>query len=280
MDNIKLKSYDSSQVGVSFSGNTFSKHNPQILSNSPEGGLGSLSVEIKINNLERRLENTEKMVSFLEEMLRLKEEERKNEYKMDQNKILELNKKLSTLEDYIKYVHKKEKANKEFFLDKLEQLEKKYAKFMENKSSINEFYANKFSDIETILKKNEVILDDIVEQKIEKLNQEVNSKLSDLLGLMNELSTSTENSEYRIIESKESIRNLQKEQLEFIKIISILKEKANTLDYVMDQISLLKERYYYIFQQFGDNSNEEDKFLNKVFNLDNKPEYDEDPRYK
>ena len=58
-------------------------------------------------------------------------------------------------------------------------------------------------------------------------------------------------------ELKESIRLVQNDHLSFVKIITILKEKAETLDYIMSQITDLKQRYNKIF-------GEDEKFLNKL----------------
>ena len=72
----------------------------------------------------------------------------------------------------------------------------------------------------------------------------------------------------RIIESKEIVRNIQNDHLDFIKIVTILKEKADTLDFVVEQIGDLKLKYLKIIKIFGEESSEENKFLNKIFNND------------
>ena len=72
----------------------------------------------------------------------------------------------------------------------------------------------------------------------------------------------------KILESKEIIRNIQNDHIDFLKIVTILKEKTDTLDYLMDQISDLKKKYLKIIKIFNEESSEENKFLNKIFNTD------------
>ena len=57
---------------------------------------------------------------------------------------------------------------------------------------------------------------------------------------------------------------IQNDHLDFIKILSILKEKSDSIDYIMTQISDLKNRYSKIIKIYGEQSKEEDKFFNKI----------------
>ena len=72
----------------------------------------------------------------------------------------------------------------------------------------------------------------------------------------------------KIIESKELIRNIQLDHIDFLKIVTLLKEKSDTLDYVLEQISDLKNKYLKIIKIFNEESTEENKLLNKIFNND------------
>jgi hypothetical protein len=72
----------------------------------------------------------------------------------------------------------------------------------------------------------------------------------------------------KIIESKEVIRNIQNDHLDFLKIVTLLKEKSDTLDYVLEQISDLKNKYLKIIKIFNEEPSEENKVLNKIFNND------------
>jgi len=72
----------------------------------------------------------------------------------------------------------------------------------------------------------------------------------------------------KIIESKEVIRNIQNDHLDFLKIVTLLKEKSDTLDYVLEQISDLKNKYLKIIKIFNEEPMEDNKVLNKIFNND------------
>lgn len=72
----------------------------------------------------------------------------------------------------------------------------------------------------------------------------------------------------KIIESKEVIRNIQNDHLDFIKIVTLLKEKSDTLDYVLEQISDLKNKYLKIIKIFNEEPIEENRVLNKIFSND------------
>ncbi len=72
----------------------------------------------------------------------------------------------------------------------------------------------------------------------------------------------------KIIESKEVIRNIQNDHLDFLKIVTLLKEKSDTLDYVLQQISDLKNKYLKIIKIFNEEPMEDNKVLNKIFNND------------
>ena len=75
----------------------------------------------------------------------------------------------------------------------------------------------------------------------------------------------------KILESKEIVRNIQNDHIDFLKIVTILKEKSDTLDYLMDQLGDLKKKYLKIMKIFNEETeenNEENKFLNKIYKTD------------
>lgn len=224
----------------------------------------SISTELRLANLEKRLENTEKMLKFYEEMLRLKDEEKKNAADIDQNKIYELNKKVSILEDNLSLFHKKLYDLNNLIFEKFDLIEKKFLKVNDDKSNISDFYSNKFSEVEAMLNKNNIYMENLIVDKIEESNNDLTGKLDDVLSLITEMSKLTEKTECSTNELKESIRLIQNDHLSFVKIISILKEKAETLDYIMSQITEIKLRCSKIIVPQGD-INEEDKFLQKMF---------------
>lgn len=228
-----------------------------------------LTSDFRISNLERRLDATEKMLKFYEEMLRLKDDEKKNEQRIDNNKINELNKKIIHLEEHIKHLHRRLNDQNEIINEKLEIYEKKFNKINENRNNIGEFYASKLAEIEALINKNNILIDSSIEDKLEKIQMNTDGKLEDMLNLINDVSKNNDNLEFNIVESKESIRDIQKDHIDFIKIVSILKEKVDGLDYIIEQITELKQRYQKILQIYGEHSQEEDRFLNKILNEEN-----------
>lgn len=243
-------------------------HSCQCLNYNCSEIQSSIANDLRLSNLERRLDSTEKMLKFYEEMLRLKEEEKKNEIRIDQNKISELIKKIAVLEENNKLLNKRFAERDEFVRDKIEAIEKKFSKVGEIKSSISDFYANKLADIEGIIKKNDILTESLVDDKISHFQLGIDSKLEEMLNLISDIGKSTEQNEFSITESKESIRMIQNDHLDFIKILSILKEKSDSLDYIMTQITDLKNRYSKLIQIYGEQSQEEDKFLQKILGGD------------
>lgn len=224
----------------------------------------SIANDLRVSNLERRLENTEKMLKFYEEMLRLKEEEKKNEFRIDQNKVIELNKKVITLEEHIKFLNKRINEQNEILNEKTEGMEKKLGKFLETKNSIGDFYANKLGDLEALIKKNDILIESVIEEKLSHVQMNFDSKLEEMLNLINDIGKASEVNEFSITESKENIRMIQRDHLDFIKILSILKEKSDSLEFIMSQITELKNQYSKILHIYGEQSQEEDKFLQKI----------------
>lgn len=227
----------------------------------------SIATDMRIGNLERRLDSTEKMLRFYEEMFRLKEEENKNLIRIDQNKIIELNKKIVSLEENIKFLNKKMIEQNEIINEKLEITDKKLEKFYEVKNSIGDFYANKFASIEGLIKKNDILVENLVDDKISHIQINIDGRLEEMLNLINDIAKSTENNEFSISESKENIRIVQSEHLDFIKILSILKQKSDGLDYIMSQIIDLKNQYAKLINKYDNNTIEEEKFLQKVLGV-------------
>ena len=220
--------------------------------------------------MERRLEKNEKIMSFFEEILRLKEDEKKNDKEIDKNLINDLNKRVSLLEDSINVIFKKFNEFSDIFCSKIEKIEKMYNKSIEKKNSLGDFYAGKLSELEGLLKKNEFVIENKIDSKFIEIEKNIDSKIDDMLNLINEVNKIGENNELQNIENKETLRMIQSDHIDFIKIVSILKEKSDALDYIYQQITDLKQNYQKVLQLVGEQTNEEDKILNNMFNAENK----------
>jgi hypothetical protein len=244
--------------------NKYLGHNYSDYNNGPT----SIASEIRLSNLERRLENTEKMLKFYEEMLRLKEEEKKNDFRIDFNRLNDVTKKVNSLDEVIKVLGKRINDQTDLIDEKICLIDKKFGKFSETRNSMSDFYAGKLAEVESIIKKNDVFMENLIDEKIANVNSTFDTKLEDMLNLLNDIGKSSEQNEFNILESRENIRIIQSDHLDFIKILSILKEKSDSLDYIMSQITELKGKYSKIMKIYGENSKEEDKFLNKILGGD------------
>jgi len=224
---------------------------------------------LRISNLEKRLENLEKMLRFYEDLFRLKEEEKKNEYRIDHNKIAELNNKINFLEKNQNNLNKRLNEQNEILDEKLEIYEKRVLKILNGKNSVTELYANKFAEMEAALNKNEIVFDSLIEEKLSKGQLNFDSKFQEILNLVNDIGKSSESNEFLLVESKEAIRTIQNDHLDIIKIISILKDKTDNIEFIMQQIEEIKEKYNNLIEIYGMQSNEEDKFLQKILQGNN-----------
>ena len=154
---------------------------------SPKDNSYNSSIDLKAGNisnqansriyaLEKRLEKSEKLLKYFEEILKLKDVERDNDIKTDRNKIADLSKRIIFLEENIRNFHKKLSSINGVFSDKFNSIEKKIQSVLNKKEDLSGFYSNKLNDIENILKKNESYIDNTVENKLNDLKVSLDSK--------------------------------------------------------------------------------------------------------
>ena len=248
--------------------NYFECNNCRDIINS-HNHIPNIANDLRLSNFEKRLDNLEKMLRFFEDLFRLKEDEKKNEFKIDQNKLLEINKKLNFLDENQRLIIKKLNEQDGTSIEKFEACEKRILKIINSKNSISEIYASKLAELESAMKKSEIIYDSIIEEKLSKIQNNFDTKFGEILSLVNDIGKDSESNEFLIIESKESMRTIQNDHLDFIKIISILKEKTDNIEFIFGQIGEIKEKYNNLIEIYGTQSNEEDKFLQKIL-FDNK----------
>jgi conjugal transfer/entry exclusion protein len=80
------------------------------------------------------------------------------------------------LEENIRNFHKKLSSITEVFNEKFNSIEKKIQSVLSKKDEISSFYTNKLNDVETILKKNEGFINNTVENKLNSLRVNLDSK--------------------------------------------------------------------------------------------------------
>ena len=120
-----------------------------------------------LSNLEKRMENTEKFLIFFEDLLKLKNEERIAEVMIDNSSLSEIEQKIVICEEDYKNLVKKKNALFEESLKKLESFELKINSTIENKNSqFSNKYANSLAQMESLIKKNEFLIENSFETKM------------------------------------------------------------------------------------------------------------------
>ena len=127
----------------------------------------------------------------------------------------------------------------------------------EKEKIINE----KINEFNNIIKNNDLVIDGLIKEKLSSNNIQIENKLNNILNVFEDLNKITEENEYSINEIKENFRKIQQDNIDVIKEMSIQTEKYNQIDFLIEQISQLKEKYGKLLNIFESNENEEDKFI-------------------
>ena len=130
--------------------------------------------------------------------------------------------------------------------------------FMKEKEKIINEKINEFNNI---IKNNDLVIDGLIKEKLSSNNIQIENKLNNILNVIEDLNKITEENEYSINEIKENFRKIQQDNIDVIKEMSIQTEKYNQIDFLIEQISQLKEKYGKLLNIFESNENEEDKFI-------------------
>ena len=94
-----------------------------------------------------------------------------------------------------------------------------------------------------MIKKNDIFIENLFENKVTEINNIFDGKFEEMLNLIHNITKSIEQNEYNIIENKENIRLIQKDHLDFIKIVTILKEKSDYTESNIQQLNDLRIKY-------------------------------------
>ncbi len=250
--------------------NLYSKKNYQNSNNS-------VSTDLRIISLENRVETLEKMLKYLDEFIHLKEEEKNNDFqisnnesinilnsqvqnlqkKIDESKIEEMGKKIEIINNTLGIqnnsgINNNKRQNKNF-----NNFSSNVTFIKEKEKIINE----KINEFNNIIKNNELVIDGLIKEKLSSNNFQIENKLNNILNVIEDLNKITEENEYSINEIKENFRKIQQDNIDVIKEMSIQAEKYNQIDFLIEQISQLKEKYGKLLNIFDSNENEEDKFI-------------------
>ena len=265
-------------------------YNPPIIYNN-ENNL--ISSQMRMSNIESRLMTMEKMMKYFDEFIHLKEEEKLNnltslEISSDIHSYLnDLITKINKLEKEIDNL-KKQKQKSEIENSKTIENLKNKINFLEeiiNNKKINlennENNENNLINNTNIENEKKINLNLLLEQNNKKkfnkngemeefiqnkLNEIYsNNKISEMLYLIEDINKIAEDNEFNINEQNENIRKIQNDNLTLIKIVAVHSEKINNIDYILNELNNLKNKYFQISSVVNNvnNEKEEEIFTNE-----------------
>ena len=249
-----------------------------------------ISSNMRMSNIESRLNTMEKMMKYFDEFIHLKEEEKLNnltslEISSDIHSYLnDLITKINKLEKEIDNL-KKQKQKSEIENSKTIENLKNKINFLEeiiNNKKINlENNENNLINNTNIENEKKINLNLLLEQNNkEKFNKNCeteefiqnklneiysNNKISEMLYLIEDINKIAEDNEFNINEQNENIRKIQNDNLTLIKIVAVHSEKINNIDYILNELNNLKNKYFQIASVVNNvnNEKEEEIFTNE-----------------
>ena len=238
---------------------------------------------MRMSNIESRLLTMEKMMKYFDEFLHLKEEEKLNNLtslELSSNiptNVNELVIKINNLEKKLDLIQK-QKQQSDIENEKIIKNLNNKIEFLEkiiNSNNYSQNYINKKNPEENNINNNQLdnfTLNAEKEQKsIEDKNLEIgeiiknrldeiysNNKINEILKLIEEINKIAEDNEFNINELNENIRKIQNDNLTLIKVVAIHSEKINSIDYLLNEVTNLKNKYFKLLTLAND-SNEENE---------------------
>lgn len=276
-------------------------HTPYQDKNYLNESNNCISNELRVASLECRVETLEKMIKFYDDLINLKNEERKNEFHISYNETLTLfNSKIEKIEYKIDQISQINLQKNKELSDKIDNLYKKIEIIEidhenEKKKSFNQeikkdkqqnkiqencdnsqmnnsnndiLLSNKISEIDALINKNEMMVENIIEEKLSGVKAENERKINEILSLIDEHNKIIEENDFALNELRDAVRSIQNENVDVIKVVSVQTEKIKQIDFVVDQISELKEKMSKLINIFGENQKEEEEFINNYLGGD------------
>ena len=248
-----------------------------------------LSSNMRMSNIESRLNTMEKMMKYFDEFIHLKEEEKLNnlssleistnipsyindlvtkvnklEKELDNIKkqkeiseaettriINNLNNKIQYLEDIINNNNRlsldSKVNNNNILLEKEKENKKLNLKLLLEQN--NKEKDNKNNNIE--------LFDELIQNKLNEIYD--NNRISEMLYLIEDINKIAEDNEFNINEQNENIRKIQNDNLTLIKIVAVHSEKINNIDYILNELTNLKNKYFQILSIINNSNNEKEE---------------------
>ena len=257
---------------------TNADYNPPIIINN-ENNL--ISSQMRMSNIESRLLTMEKMMKYFDEFIHLKEEEKLNNLtslELSSNmpaNVNELVMKINNLEKKLDLIQKQKQQsdlenkkiiqnlnNKIEFLESIinssnysqNYINKKIPEENDiNNNQLNNFTLNAEKEPKSLEEKN-LEIGEIIKNRLDEIYS--NNKINEILKLIEEINKIAEDNEFTINEHNENIRKIQNDNLTLIKVVAIHSEKINSIDYLLNEVTNLKNKYFKLLS-FANTSNEE-----------------------
>ena len=257
-----------------------------------------ISSHMRMSNIESRLTTMEKMMKYFDELLHLKEEEKINNLNSLElssnipNNVNELMNKVNNLEKKLDLIQK-QKQQSEIENEKIIQNLTKKVEYLENlinsnylhqhpktknidennnlNENINNNNLNKVFTFDASKEQNNMEnklseIDDIIKNKLDEIYS--NNKINEILNLIEDINKVSEDNEFNINEQNENIRKIQNDNLTLIKVVSVHSEKINSIDYILNELTNLKNKYFKLLSLANNVGNNEknEAFYNNEMN--------------
>lgn len=192
-------------------------------------------------------------------------EDNKDEYEL---RLQRIEKRLSQIEKSLKFFEdifnlKEQERKTEYKIDqtKLDELTKKIDFCIVN---LNKKTTNVENNVD-------------LKQKIKQVESKFENKFEDIVNLLTEFNKEIDLKSNKLDDFKETLINIQEDHIDFIKIMSIVKERSDYIEMILEEINNIKEKMFSeakfeeekerIDDSLKENKikKEEEKFLNKIF---------------
>ena len=240
-----------------------------------------ISNQMRMSNIESRLTTMEKMMKYFDEFIHLKEEEKinnLNSLELSSNipsNVNEMMNKINNLEKKLALMQKQKQqsdienekiiknlTNKIDFLEKLINTQNlSQTNVIKNIPQENIIDNNKRENFtlnamneQKILDKKNLEIEEIIKNKLDEIYS--NNKINEILHLIEEINKIAEDNEFNINEQNENIRKIQNDNLTLIKVVAVHSEKINSIDYILNELTNLKNKYFKLLN-LTNNENEE-----------------------
>ena len=269
--------------------NKTDNYNPNISSKFNNANDNLLSSNMRMSNIESRLNTMEKMMKCFDEFIHLKEEEKINNLSSLEistnipSYINDLISKVNKLEKELENIKKQKEISEAENTKIINNLNNKIqylediinnnnrltlgSKAINNNIVVEKENENKKINLNLLLeqsnkekdnKNNNIeVFDELIQNKLNEIYD--NNKISEMLYLIEDINKIAEDNEFNINEQNENIRKIQNDNLTLIKIVAVHSEKINNIDYILNELTNLKNKYFQILSVINNSNNEKEE---------------------